>query len=535
MTALGVEAATHHVVDGDILVGHSGKHDGVLRQCHRTVVILHLLYALQGDEVGHVGGIGSDDDGARVVGDAVVPTVELIPRKGFCHDGDDHTLRIGAAAAGYAHVVIGRHDSDCIGRCLLLCEVGGIHHVGRHDDGAYSIGVAVVPLHKPVAAQCCGGDGGGDACLKGAAAVHGAHRRVVGKYGDGVGVGRIGCKIGYIADVGRDGDGTDSIRVVVVPPHEMVAAQRCGGDGSGGAGSEGAAAAGDAHGGVVGIDGNGVCLGRIGGEECRVGGVAGDGDGADGVGVAVVPLHKMEAAEGGSHDAGDRAFKEAAAAADRPHARIVGEHRDGVGGGGQRLADGDVVQTQPEVVARVVVAEGYIDRLPRVGTQVYTPLGVGMGGEGGRENGGGDKVRRAVARGGDVYRIMLGMVQAVQCPVEPGEGIQEVRVQMDGGRHKPVVGREPGVIADVGCRDEEVASAVGVGAPKGHRALTPAVAVVVGIHHIPAMQSLRGLEAHGVRESGQTAVHHRHIDGVVQYGARAVDLACHLIAARRGP
>ena len=109
----------------------------------------------------------------------------------------------------------------------------------------------------------------------------------------------------------------------------------------GGSGCEGgrgvvviaAAAADRAHRVVVGIDGEGVAVGREGG---RVGGVAGNGYRARVVGVAVLPLHEVVARESRGRQGGRGTVVVAAASTDATHGGI------GAAGGEGVTVDGEV-------------------------------------------------------------------------------------------------------------------------------------------------------------------------------------------------
>ena len=73
------QQAAHDVVDADGLVSHSAECDGIAGQGYCLVCgVLTVVDALEGDEVGGVGGVGSDEDGARVFDSRIVPMAELV-------------------------------------------------------------------------------------------------------------------------------------------------------------------------------------------------------------------------------------------------------------------------------------------------------------------------------------------------------------------------------------------------------------------------------------------------------------------------
>ncbi len=214
---------------GDIVLGlQGGQAVGavVLGVCRAAVV--------GGGGVGVVGLVGGDVGPGVVV--AVVrglfgTQVDLSPQQ----------------AAGQSQV----DPSD-----YALLELGRVGNIAAHGDGAGVAGVAVAPAREAVPIVGRGADA--DYALRqvGAAALHGTHRGVGGRYGDGEGGGylELGGKGGvaahrYVAGVAG---------VAVGPLLEPVPAGGGGAEQNVRIGRVGAAARHAAHRGIVGHSGDGV-------------------------------------------------------------------------------------------------------------------------------------------------------------------------------------------------------------------------------------------------------------------------------------
>ena len=197
-----------------------------------------------------------------------------------------------------------------------------------------------------------------------------------------------------------------------------------------------AAAGGAAHGGIVGIDGEGVAVGREGG---RVGGVAGNGYRARILRVAVVPLHEVVPRRRRGCEGGGGAGSIGAASADAAHRGIVCIDREGVLlhlGGKLHIVDGGrrIVAVAMVVVPHehqfVVACGGHgkvvAGRLPR--DLVYKHAGSDVqpaGGDGGTLGGGVGAEQFVGGRsiGGTeehAHEVVAGL--AFEFPVE-GEGV----------------------------------------------------------------------------------------------------------------
>ena len=246
-----------------------------------------------------------------------------------------HAAAVGAADG--AHGIVEAVDRDVVvgnsGRVGL--EGGGVSGVSGYGNDARVVGVAVLPLHKVVAAVGGGGEGCRGTVGVLTAAADRAHRVVVGRGGEGVGVG---CEEGIEGDIAREGEGVGvgrrGLASAVLPLHEVVAGGRCGGYGNQSVLLHAAAVgtADGAHGIVEAVDrdavvGNGGCVSL---EGSGVGGVSGYYKGARVIGVSVLPLHEVVAAVGGGGEGGSSVVVIAAAAADATHGGIGAVGSNGV-------------------------------------------------------------------------------------------------------------------------------------------------------------------------------------------------------------
>ena len=146
------------------MIAHNG--DGVL-QC-----------AKHGGEEAVLG----DDDGARVIGDAVVPAIEGKARIGRGRNLYGVAIVIGAAACHRTPFGMVGDDFNGVLQCAEMGDEGAV--LGD-DDGAWVVHVAVAPSEEGVACVGDGLDGDGPAIRIAAAARGGAPTCTVGFDGDG--------------------------------------------------------------------------------------------------------------------------------------------------------------------------------------------------------------------------------------------------------------------------------------------------------------------------------------------------------------
>ena len=278
-----------------------------------------------------------------------------------------------------------------------------------------------------------GGERGRGVVVIAAAAADRPHRVVVGIDGEGVAVGREGGRVGGVAG---NGYRARILRVAVVPLHKVVPSRRRGCEGGRLSVGVAAAASGAAHGGIVGVDGEGV---TVDGESCRIGGGGRDRHRARVLRVAVVPLYKVVPRRRRGCEGGGGAGSIGAASADAAHRGIVCIDREGVLlhlGGKLHIVDGGrrIVAVAMVVVPHehqfVVACGGHgkvvAGRLPR--GLVYKHAGSDVqpaGGDGGTL-GGGVGTEQFVGGCGagwaeeHAHEVVAGL--AFEFPVE-GEGV----------------------------------------------------------------------------------------------------------------
>ena len=221
-----------------------------------------------GREGGHIGGVGSDGDGTRGIGVAVIPLHKVVAGGGGGGEEGCGACRVGAAASDSTPGGIVANDGEGVLVGGIGLEVGDIGNVARDSDGAQGLRVAVVPLGEVEAVVGGSGNDGVVALGIGATAGDGTHRLIGTEDGDGelrVGNGLEGGDIGHIA---RHGNGTRIGEDLVVPVGEAVAVGRNGSECNSLSVIVGAAAGDTAPGVVVADGGDGVLLDR-----CRGGSV----------------------------------------------------------------------------------------------------------------------------------------------------------------------------------------------------------------------------------------------------------------------
>ena len=215
-TAVGVDAiAVDEDVTQVVVISHNGNGDsdgvGLEEGVVVNIVLGHVegQYAIVGED--YVAGVkNSRVDNA--------PAVEVVARVGGGADGDRLALIIGAGTR-HSTLTVNSRESQCVLRNAL--EGGSVGGVAGDEDGADSIGVAIVPLNKQAVGCGYGGNGGRGVVGIGAGASGGTEVVVIGVDVDCVVVGNEVGSNGHL-DTSHIG-GNDRIERVDVDGVEQCA------------------------------------------------------------------------------------------------------------------------------------------------------------------------------------------------------------------------------------------------------------------------------------------------------------------------
>ena len=251
---------------------------------------------------------------------------------------------------------VGRHRRHAVDD-----EDGSVAGILSHSHGTRVVDVAVVPVLEVEAAVGGGGQRGGGAVVVDAATGHATHRGVVGGHGDGV---LVDGKGGGQHRVGGHDDGAEGVGVVIAPVHEVVTGVGHSGQHGGVTVVVDACATDHTHRAVVDGEGDEVLVdGEVGGQVQA----ARQDNGADGVGVAVAPVHEVVTGVGNRGQRDGVALVEDAGASHTAHRGVVHGQRHSV----EHRADVDGQHQGGDTVAASGVESGVnIDAALRVGDVV---------------------------------------------------------------------------------------------------------------------------------------------------------------------